>query len=170
MHWGISTKQEIELLSCDLTSFYLCQSFTDLQWSRTLLIKKSKNQKFQLARWSHEVAILYSWDHPSTHPPHQLFLSMKCGVPTPNVPPTNYVWCPPLVYVFPHPNCFSHQEGMCSVPPPSIRLFSVASWILSKVENLASSSLSVVSLAQLVYPSVALLAKLVEAILFKIKP
>ena len=35
MHCGISTKQEMELLSCDLTSCYLCQSFTDLQWSRT---------------------------------------------------------------------------------------------------------------------------------------
>ena len=45
MHCGISTKQKMELLSCDLTSCYICQSFTDLQWSRTWNIKKSKNQK-----------------------------------------------------------------------------------------------------------------------------
>merc|ERR1712115_187492 len=31
MHCSISTKQEIELKSCDLTSCYLCHSFTDLQ-------------------------------------------------------------------------------------------------------------------------------------------
>ena len=43
MHCGISTKQEMELLSRNLTSCYLCQSSTDLWWS----IKKSKNQKNQ---------------------------------------------------------------------------------------------------------------------------
>ena len=32
---GISTKQEMELLSCNLTSCFLCQSFTDLQRSKT---------------------------------------------------------------------------------------------------------------------------------------
>ena len=32
-----------------------------------------KSGKFQLGRWSHEVAILCSWDQPPTHPPpHQL--------------------------------------------------------------------------------------------------
>ena len=31
---GISAKPEMELFSCDLTSCYLCQSFTYLQWSR----------------------------------------------------------------------------------------------------------------------------------------
>ena len=31
LHCSISTKQEMELLSCDLTSCFLCQSFTDLQ-------------------------------------------------------------------------------------------------------------------------------------------
>ena len=49
MHCGITTKQEMELLSCELTSCYLWQSFTDLQWSRTWLTKnqKSKNQKIK---------------------------------------------------------------------------------------------------------------------------
>ena len=32
---GIRTKQEMELLPCDLTSFYLGQLFTDLPWGRT---------------------------------------------------------------------------------------------------------------------------------------
>ena len=37
---GICTKQEIDLLSCDLTSYYLCQFLTDLRCGKT-----SKNQK-----------------------------------------------------------------------------------------------------------------------------
>ena len=32
---GIRTKQEMELLPCDLTSCYLCQLFTDLRRSKT---------------------------------------------------------------------------------------------------------------------------------------
>ena len=92
----------------------------------------------------------------------------------------------------PHPICSTHQEGMCGVlspssstnisvrcpPPPqcnSVPLPHLAlSWILSKVENLTSSSLPdeatdrfftwpslIINLAQLVSPSVALPAHLV---------
>ena len=91
----------------------------------------------------------------------------------------------------PHPLCSTHQEGMCGVPPFQYKFFCAVSppcnsvplphlalsWILSKVENLASSSLQdeatncfftellgpslIINLAQLVSPSVALPAELV---------
>ena len=81
---------------------------------------------------------------------------MLCGVPT----PTKYVWCPPI--------------PCNSVPLRHLAL----SWILSKVENVASSSLQdeatnwllftellgpslIINLAQLVPPSVARPAELV---------
>ena len=54
-----------------------------------------KSGKFQPARWSHEVAILCSWDHPATTSVEnqnlKLFLSMFCDVPTLIVPPINKV-------------------------------------------------------------------------------
>ena len=40
IHCGICTKQEIELMSCDLTSCYLPQFLTDIRWGKT-----SKNQE-----------------------------------------------------------------------------------------------------------------------------
>jgi len=49
MHCGIGTKQEMELMSCDLTSCYLCKSFTDLQ-SKNQKILKSKNQKIKKSK------------------------------------------------------------------------------------------------------------------------
>ena len=98
---------------------------------------------------------------PTRHPPAgHLFLSMLCGVPTPIVPlikmvcavsplilcgvPTPIIliikkvcpFPPPNVVRCPYPNCSLHQEGTCGVP-----LHSALSWILSKVENLVSSSL-----------------------------
>ena len=117
---------------------------------------------------------------------------MLCGVPT----PTKYVRCPPLpVYAFfqccavspPHLFHSSRryvrcpplpvQIFLCGVPPPcnSVPLPHLAlSWILSKVENLTSSSLPdeatdcfftwpslIINLAQLVSPSVALPTELV---------
>ena len=116
---------------------------------------------------------------------------MLCGVPT----PTKYVRCPPLpVYAFfqccavspPHLFHSSRryvrcpplplQIFLCGVPPPcnSVPLPHLAlSWILSKVENLASSRLQdeatdwlfftellgpslIINPAQLVSPSVAI--------------
>ena len=103
--------------------------------------------------------LAWTTPHPPTHPPTaKLFLSMLCGVPTPIVPPINkvcavsppiflccavspphvlllstkYVRCPPLpVYIF---------SVRC--PPQCSFFFTLAlSWILSKIENLASSSL-----------------------------
>ena len=56
--------------------------------------------KFQLARWSHEVAVLCSWDHPPT-PPHQLETRSF---------PFNAVRCP-------HPNC-SPIKKVCAISPP----------------------------------------------------
>ena len=38
IHCGIRTKQEMELLPCDLTSCYLCQLFTDLRRGKTYFI------------------------------------------------------------------------------------------------------------------------------------
>ena len=104
--------------------------------------------KFQLARWSHRVALFSGLDQPPpTHPqlsffckycavsppqqsmcgvppPSICFLSMLCSVPTPFVP---------LI------------KKVCAMSPPSSTCNSVPhlalSWILSKVENLASSSL-----------------------------
>ena len=34
IYWGICTKQEMELLPCDLTPCHLCQFFTDLRWGK----------------------------------------------------------------------------------------------------------------------------------------
>ena len=52
-----------------------------------------------------------------TQPPSSIFLSMLCGVPTPN-----WQVCmvsPDPEFVF-SPNCSLHQESMCGVPPPRI--------------------------------------------------
>ena len=75
----------------------------------------------------------------STRPDHPvqfrdlLFLSMLCGVPTPIVPLINKVCAvspPPSIRFF------------CAVSPPMQFFPSLSlSWILSKIENLASSSL-----------------------------
>ena len=59
---------------------------------------------------------------------------------------TKYLRCPPSNFMFsPQPNCSLHQESMCGAHPPecgSLLLpHSALSWILSKVENLANSSL-----------------------------
>ena len=87
---------------------------------------------FQLTRWIHWVALWSSLDHPPhAHPPTaKLFLSMLCGVPTLFPSSIRDVRCPPLpVYVF---------SVRC--PPPLLQHLAL-SWILSKVQNLASSSL-----------------------------
>ena len=59
---------------------------------------------------------------------------------------TKYLRCPPSNFMFsPQPNCSLHQESMCGAPTPQCSSLllphSALSWILSKVENLASSSL-----------------------------
>ena len=58
------------------------------------------------------------------------------------VPPSQYMLSFKVVRC-PHPICSTHQECMCGVPPcNSVPLPHLAlSWILSKVENLESSSL-----------------------------
>ena len=99
-----------------------------------------------------------SLDHPSTHP--QLSFFCKCCAVSPpqqsmcGVPPSQYMLSVNVVRC-PHPICSTHQEGMCGVPPFQYKFFCAVSppcnsvplphltlsWILSKVENLESSSL-----------------------------
>ena len=79
---------------------------------------------FQLARRSHNMAILCSWDYPLTHPARRIsgFLSMLCCVPTQFFPPaTIYVWCPPSSICFcPNPNVSPIKKVCAKPPPPSI--------------------------------------------------
>ena len=91
-----------------------------------------------------------------SHPNCSSHQQSMCGVP------------PPSFYVVrcPHPMCYSRQQSMCGVPPsqytfflcgvpPNVVFFSTValSWILSKIENLASSSLQDKALLNL-YPRV----------------
>ena len=82
-----------------------------------------------------------------------MVLSMLCGVPTPL---TKYVRCPhPIlhVYDFPITQLLPPQKSMCRVPPLCKHFFCTVSppqiyfsylntlalsWIMSKIENLAS--------------------------------
>ena len=76
------------------------------------------------------------------------YLVLECGPAQPYLS-FNVVQCP-------HPICSTHQEGTCGVPPIQFKFFCgvspppwnsvhlphlALSWILSNVENLASSSL-----------------------------
>ena len=90
--------------------------------------------------------LVWTTHPPPTHP--QLSFSCKCCVVSPpqqsmcGVPPSQYMLSFNVVRC-PHPICSTHQECMCGVPPcNSVPLPHLAlSWILSKVENLESSSL-----------------------------
>ena len=100
--------------------------------------------KSQLARWSQEVEMFPERKPPSHPPAAHLFLAdpmtigslFWCAVPPPIGPLFRiYVWCPSLpVYTF---------SVWC--PPPKILFCALntlaLSWILSKIENLTSSSL-----------------------------
>ena len=89
-------------------------SILDSQLSR-------ESGKFQLTRWSHEVAILCRWHHPPTQPPHQLeirslnFFFQCCAVSSPQLfhPLIKYVGCSPTPII-----CFCVQ---CS-PLPKLYL------------------------------------------------
>ena len=87
--------------------------------------------KFQLARWSHEVALLSDriWFYLLLilrEPPHpQLSFFCKCyGCAV--SPPSQYMLSFNVVRC-PHPICSTHQEGMRGVPPFQYKFFCVVS-------------------------------------------
>ena len=121
-----------------------------------------KSGKFQLARWRHERAVLCSWNHPPTQPPHQLEIHLGMSAKL-------KIWFFQCSVVSPPQMC-PLIKRVCSVSPLPEDVFSV--WCPSPKPNYcAIATLSSIldpirsiNLAQLVSPSVALIAELVVII------
>ena len=138
MHCGISTKPEMELLSCDLTSCYVCQSFTDLWWCRTWLIKKSKKSKKIKVLWFFDYLIFYFFHGPTDKPTIGII-----EVPVPKLNQNNQkclilliLWLIELVIlvVFLSFNTLRHLlkigYGIIAIWPSTMSPFSVFHWPL----------------------------------------
>ena len=122
--------------------------------------------KFQLARWSHNVA-LFSWDHPPpSHPPptphpQPTFFDVRCPPHWPPVQNVCAVSLPPCIHFFcvPPSNvvlCLWHIQ-LCLGFQVKLRIWQVlANWESCKFQLARWNN------AQLVSSSVALLAELVN--------
>ena len=130
-HPGMGVASRSQVRSEDGTNIATLGSILDFQldW---------KSFKFQLARWSlREAGLCREPQHPPTHQPPNLrhgnfILSMLCGVPTPISAPINKVCVvsPPSI------------DSFCAVSSPqNVVLCHSGSVLLSKAENVSSSSL-----------------------------